>query len=92
MLEHSGAVALVTLDSFRGREFLDALRSLYPELDGSPPGALKSARLLRPQLGNRRAVRSRFRRGFCKPILEAPHHRQEILLARRVIADANGGR
>jgi fatty-acyl-CoA synthase len=45
MLKHSGAVALVTLNSFRGRGFLDALRSLCPELDGSVPGELGSARL-----------------------------------------------
>jgi acyl-coenzyme A synthetase/AMP-(fatty) acid ligase len=45
MLEHSGAVALVTLNSFRGRGFLDALRGLCPELDGSAPGALSAARL-----------------------------------------------
>jgi fatty-acyl-CoA synthase len=45
MLEHSGAVALVTIDSFRGRGFLGALRSLCPELDGAAPGALNSARL-----------------------------------------------
>jgi fatty-acyl-CoA synthase len=45
MLKHSGAVALVTLASFRGREFLDALRGLCPELDGSARGALSAARL-----------------------------------------------
>ena len=45
MLKHSGAVALVTLNSFRGRGFLDALRSLCPELDDSAPGELGSARL-----------------------------------------------
>ena len=44
-LEHSGAVALITLDAFRGRRFLDALRDLCPELDGSAPGALRSTRL-----------------------------------------------
>src|SRR6266478_831645 len=44
-LDHSGAAALVTLDAFRGRRFLDALRDLCPELDGSAPGALRSARL-----------------------------------------------
>src|SRR5258708_16650587 len=44
-LEHSGAAALVTLNAFRGRRFLDALRDLCPELDGSAPGALRSARL-----------------------------------------------
>src|SRR6202035_5904657 len=45
MLEHSGAVALVTLNSFRGRGFLDALRGLCPDLDSSAPGALSAARL-----------------------------------------------
>jgi fatty-acyl-CoA synthase len=45
MLKHSGAVALVTLNSFRGRGFLDALRSLCPELDDSAPAELGSARL-----------------------------------------------
>ena len=45
MLEHSGAVALVTLASFRGRGFLDAVRSFCPGLDASAPGALRSARL-----------------------------------------------
>jgi fatty-acyl-CoA synthase len=44
-LEHCGAAALITLGSFRGRGFLDALRSLCSELNGSPPGALRSARL-----------------------------------------------
>ncbi|HYM72257.1 MAG TPA: AMP-binding protein [Stellaceae bacterium] len=44
-LEHSGATALITLDAFRGRRFLDALRDLCPELDGSAPGSLTSKRL-----------------------------------------------
>ena len=44
-LEHSGAAALITLDAFRGRHFLDALRGLCPELDRSAPAALRSARL-----------------------------------------------
>src|SRR5260370_28571054 len=44
-LEHSDAAALITLDAFRGRRFLDALRDLCPELDGSAPGPLRSARL-----------------------------------------------
>ena len=44
-LEHSGATVLITLDTFRGQRFLDALRDLCPELDGSAPGALKSTRL-----------------------------------------------
>src|SRR5271166_4777774 len=44
-LEHSGAAALITLDAFRGRRFLEALRDLCPELGGSAPGALRSARL-----------------------------------------------
>jgi fatty-acyl-CoA synthase len=44
-LEHSGAAVLITLDAFRGQRFLDALRDLCPELDGSAPGALRSTRL-----------------------------------------------
>ena len=31
-LEHCGAVAMITLEAFRGRRFLDALRVLCPEL------------------------------------------------------------
>jgi fatty-acyl-CoA synthase len=44
-LEHSDAAALITLDAFRGRRFLDALGDLCPELDRSPPGALRAIRL-----------------------------------------------
>jgi fatty-acyl-CoA synthase len=44
-LEHSAAAALIMLDAFRGRRFLDALRDLCPELDRSMPGALKAKRL-----------------------------------------------
>ena len=45
MLEHSGAAALVTLGSFRGRDYLEAIYGLCPELDDAAPGALHSARL-----------------------------------------------
>jgi fatty-acyl-CoA synthase len=44
-LEHCGASVLVTLDAFRGRSFLRALRDLCPELSRSAPGALHSAKL-----------------------------------------------
>src|ERR1700745_4454603 len=44
-LEHSGAAALITLDAFRGRRFLNALSDLCPELDRSLPGALRAKRL-----------------------------------------------
>jgi fatty-acyl-CoA synthase len=44
-LEHCGANVLVTLDAFRGRSFLGALRDLCPELARSAPGALHSAKL-----------------------------------------------
>ena len=44
-LEHSGASALVTVDGFRGREYMAALQELCPELGRSTPGALHSARL-----------------------------------------------
>ena len=47
MLEHSGAVALITVSAFRGRGYLAALHELCPELAGSAPGALHSARLPR---------------------------------------------
>ena len=44
-LEHSGAVALITISAFRGRAYLDAFHDLCPELAGSAPGALRSERL-----------------------------------------------
>src|SRR6267143_1081651 len=47
MLEHSEAVALITVSAFRGRAYLDALHDLCPELAASAPGALRSARLPR---------------------------------------------
>jgi fatty-acyl-CoA synthase len=47
MLEHSGAVGLITVSAFRGRGYLAALHELCPELAGSAPGALRSARLPR---------------------------------------------
>lgn len=47
MLEHSEAVALITVSAFRGRAYLDSLHDLCPELTGSEPGALRSERLPR---------------------------------------------
>lgn len=44
-LEHCGAVALITIEAFRDRRFLDALRDLCPELGHAQSGALKSSRL-----------------------------------------------
>src|SRR4029453_11550045 len=51
-LEHSGAVALITVSAFRGRAYLGAVHDLCPELAGSTPGALRRAGLpgLRPWL------------------------------------------
>jgi len=46
-LEHSEAVALITVSAFRRRAYLDALHDLCPELAGSAPGALRSERLPR---------------------------------------------
>jgi fatty-acyl-CoA synthase len=37
-LEHSGASVLVTLEAFRGRRFLDAMRDICPELASATPG------------------------------------------------------
>jgi fatty-acyl-CoA synthase len=44
-LEHSEAVALITVSAFRGRAYLEALHDLCPELAGSAPGSLRSERL-----------------------------------------------
>jgi fatty-acyl-CoA synthase len=44
-LEHCGAAALVALDSFRGRSFLDPLHDLCPELADAAAGTLRSSRL-----------------------------------------------
>ncbi|TXL74473.1 AMP-binding protein [Vineibacter terrae] len=62
-LEHAGATALVSLSAFRGRPFLDALRTLCPELDGAAPGALHSPRL--PALRTVVALDGPPRRGVC---------------------------
>ena len=43
-LDHSEAVALVTVEAFRGRTYLAALHELCPELSRSAPGRLQSAR------------------------------------------------
>jgi fatty-acyl-CoA synthase len=43
-LEHSASAALVTLDGFRGRHFLQTVCELCPELADCPPGRLNSAR------------------------------------------------
>ena len=37
-LEHSGAVALVTISQVRGRLFIDAIRELCPEIASANPG------------------------------------------------------
>ena len=44
-LEHAAATALVTVEAFRGRQFLAPLHEACPELDRSAPGELRSARL-----------------------------------------------
>jgi long-subunit acyl-CoA synthetase (AMP-forming) len=58
-LEHSGAATLVTLDAFRGRRFLDALRDLCPELDRSMPGALRQCSFRPCAPSSRSAARRR---------------------------------
>jgi fatty-acyl-CoA synthase len=45
ILDHSEAVALMTVESFRGKRYVDALAELCPELGSSTPGDLHSARL-----------------------------------------------
>jgi fatty-acyl-CoA synthase len=44
-VEHCRPAAVVTLESFRGRSYLDALYETCPELVGSAPGPLRSERL-----------------------------------------------
>ena len=44
-LEHARPRVIVTMEAFRGRTYLDAVRGLVPELAAAAPGALRSARL-----------------------------------------------
>ena len=44
-VEHCRPAAVVTLPSFRGRSYLDALHDAIPELARAAPGALRSERL-----------------------------------------------
>lgn len=44
-LEHSGAVALVTVSAVRGRKFIDAIRALCPESASAALGALPNKTL-----------------------------------------------
>ena len=44
-IEHCRPAAIVTLESFRGRHYLDALYATCPELARSAPGQLRSERL-----------------------------------------------
>ena len=44
-LDHARPRVLITMEAFRGREYLSALHALCPELAGSVPGVLHSARL-----------------------------------------------
>ena len=44
-LKHSGAVALVSISSVRGRLFLDAIRTLCPEISTGTPGSLSTEAL-----------------------------------------------
>ncbi|MBL6598083.1 MAG: AMP-binding protein [Alphaproteobacteria bacterium] len=45
ILEHSGAVALVSVSEVRGRSFIGAVRELCPEIESAAPGSLKAAAL-----------------------------------------------
>jgi fatty-acyl-CoA synthase len=44
-LEHAQPRAIVTMEAFRGLEYLRAIRDVCPELAGAAPGALRSKRL-----------------------------------------------
>lgn len=45
ILEHSGAVALVSVSEVRGRSFIGALRESCPEIASAEPGSLKTKAL-----------------------------------------------
>ncbi len=45
LLDHCRPAVIVTLESFRGRAYLEALHAACPELGRSAPGALRSERL-----------------------------------------------
>jgi fatty-acyl-CoA synthase len=44
-IEHCRPAAIITMEAFRGRSYLEPLYASYPELATSAPGALRSARL-----------------------------------------------
>ena len=44
-LEHAQPRVIITMESFRGREYLSAIHAVCPELAAAAPGALHSARL-----------------------------------------------
>jgi len=44
-LEHAQPRVVITLESFRGREYLSAIHAVCPELASAAPGALRSPRL-----------------------------------------------
>ena len=44
-LEHAQPRVIITMESFRGREYLSAIHAICPELASTAPGALHSARL-----------------------------------------------
>ncbi len=44
-LEHAQPRVIITMESFRGREYLPAIHAVCPELASTAPGSLRSARL-----------------------------------------------
>ena len=44
-IEHAQPRVIVTMEAFRGREYLSAIRAVCPELAKAAPGALRSTRL-----------------------------------------------
>ncbi len=45
ILEHSGAVVLISVGEVRGRRFIDAIRELCPEIGAAVPGSLNAPAL-----------------------------------------------
>src|SRR6266850_1087364 len=80
-VEHAQPRVIVTMESFRGREYLAALHAVCPELATSAPGALTSARL--PELRAVVSIDARRHDGVLRwtDLLDAPGEARATALA-----------
>jgi fatty-acyl-CoA synthase len=63
-IEHCRPAAIITMEAFRGRSYLEPLYATCPELATSTPGALRSARL--PELRAVISIDERAHDGICR--------------------------